>query len=90
MKWQPSRLMLAVMSRTDSKTAGRGLGAKAEIRIPGVSRRADVRVVPKCWLRRLTIWLVANDGMSERFAVERQRDQELIRRVDRIPREWRD
>jgi hypothetical protein len=37
-------------------------------------------------LRRLTDWLsvvVANDGMSERFAVERQRDEELIRRVER-------
>jgi hypothetical protein len=37
-------------------------------------------------LRRLADWLsavVANDGMSERFAAERQRDGELVRRVER-------
>jgi hypothetical protein len=37
-------------------------------------------------LRRLAGWLtalVADDGMSERFATERQRDKELVERVDR-------
>ena len=61
-----------------------------------VSRVDDARIIAPCApapsmvrirrLRRLTDWLsavVANDGMSERFAVERQCDQELIRRVER-------
>ena len=37
-------------------------------------------------LRRLAGWLtalVADDGMSQRFATERQRDKELVERVDR-------
>ena len=37
-------------------------------------------------LRRLAGWLtalVADDGMNERFATERQRDAELVERVDR-------
>jgi hypothetical protein len=37
-------------------------------------------------LRRLADWLsavVANDGMSERFAAARQRDEDLVRRVER-------
>ena len=61
-----------------------------------VSRVDDARIIAPCApapsmvrirrLRRLTDWLsavVANDGMSERFGVERQRDEELIRRVER-------
>jgi len=37
-------------------------------------------------LRRLAGWLralVADDGMSERFATERRRDEEIVERVDR-------
>jgi hypothetical protein len=44
-------------------------------------------------LRRLADWLsavVADHGMSERFAAERQRDGELVRRVERRRRLYRD
>jgi hypothetical protein len=37
-------------------------------------------------LRRLTEWLsalLADDGVSARFAAERQRDDDLVRRVER-------
>lgn len=40
-------------------------------------------------LRRLADWLVslsADDGVSTRFAAERQRDEDLIRRVERQSR----
>jgi hypothetical protein len=53
------------------------------ITAPGAPAPSMVRIRR---LRRLTDWLsvvVANDGMNERFAVERQRDEELIRRVER-------
>jgi hypothetical protein len=64
--------------------------------VPVVPRADDASITAPCarepsmvWtrrLRRLSDWLLAmaaNDGMSERFAVERHRDEELVRRVAR-------
>ena len=50
------------------------------------SRLLAPNKVRKWRLRRLGDWLsavVADDGMRERFAAERQRDEELVRRVER-------
>jgi hypothetical protein len=70
-------------------------GGETAVRVPGLPRRVAVHVVPRApapsmagtrRLRRLTDWLsavVAHDGMSERFTAERQRDEELVRRVER-------
>jgi len=44
-------------------------------------------------LRRLTAWLslvIADDAVSRRFAAERRRDDELVRRVERRRRSWSD
>lgn len=95
--------MLAVMTRTDPKRSTVDLSAqrvprRARVRLvpradgeriaaPGALPSSTAR---NRLLRRLTNWLVANDGVSERFSVERQRDQELIRRVERRLRQRRD
>jgi hypothetical protein len=49
-------------------------------------RAPSVSMVRSRRLRRLADWLsalVADDGMSERFAAERQRDEKLVGRVER-------
>ena len=56
-----------------------------------VPRAPALIMVPTRWLRRLTDGLsplVANDGMSARFAAERERDEVLVRRVERRRRLW--
>jgi hypothetical protein len=69
---QPRRVGVRVVARADDE------------RITALSAPAASMVRTRR-LRRFTDWLsavVANDGMSERFAVERQRDEELVRRVE--------
>ena len=58
--------------------------------VPGVipldpARTRDTTSVPDRPLRRFAGWisaLLADDGMSGRFAAERRRDEGLVRRVE--------